>query len=85
MSMKKYSNGTFSSCKGYFPVLGKFGVCIAAYGIYFLKKYMHKPKEKRRNHTQSVMYLELTNINQMEDGQRPTLACLSKLARLVKK
>jgi hypothetical protein len=36
-TMKCYSNGTSSSCKGYFPVLGKYGICIAAYGIYFEK------------------------------------------------
>jgi hypothetical protein len=53
--------------------------------VYTFKKYMQKPKEKFNNHSQSVMYLGLTNINQLEDGQRLTLACLSKLVPLAKK
>jgi hypothetical protein len=30
--------------------------------VYTFKKYMQKQKEKLNNHSQSVMYLRLTNI-----------------------
>ncbi len=60
-------------------------VYLLLFMVYTFKKCMQKPKEKLNNHSHSVMYLRLTNINQLEDGQRPISACLSKLLPLAKK
>ena len=64
--MSKQSHGTSSFRKGYFPVVGKYGICYAAYGIYFEK--IKVDYDGKKTQSQSISYVFGTYEYEPEGG-----------------